>query len=164
MRLARAGYRPLSNLRSAAGPWEFVEDDEAKVEWDGLSQEKKDEWGFENDLMEYLRGLVDKLDGQIKRAKEKLLADQSGRLTLSKETQAQVDQMASQIKDLQEEANTLGESGEVEEKKLSPVSRPDYTYKYVIRLYLSLYLSAIGGRKYEEDGGGGGDQGEEGSA
>jgi len=110
--------RPLSNLKCAAGPWEFVEDDEAKVEWDGLSQEKKDEWGFENDLMEYLRGLVDKLDGQIKRAKEKLLADQSGRLTLSKETQAQVDQMAAQIKELQEEANTLGESGEVEEKKI----------------------------------------------
>jgi hypothetical protein len=38
---------------------------------------------------EFLRGHVDKLDLQIKRARDKLANDQSGRLTLSKETQAQ---------------------------------------------------------------------------
>jgi hypothetical protein len=41
------------------------------------------------DAQEFLRGHVDKLDLQIKRARDKLANDQSGRLTLSKETQAQ---------------------------------------------------------------------------
>jgi RNA-binding protein Luc7-like 2 len=74
-------------------------------------------------LQEYLRGLIDKLDAQIKRSRERLLADQSGRLTLSKETQAQVDEMANQIKELQDEANQLGEAGEVDEsmKKMTEV-------------------------------------------
>ena len=53
------------------------------------------------DLQEFLRGHVDKRDSQIKRARDKLAAEQGGRLTLSKETQAQVDEMAAQIKELQ---------------------------------------------------------------
>ena len=40
----------FKNSRSDLGPWDKVEDDEAKVEWDSLSQEQKDEWGFEHDL------------------------------------------------------------------------------------------------------------------
>jgi hypothetical protein len=41
----------FKNSRSDLGQWDYVEDEEAKVVWDGLSQEKKDEWGLEYDLM-----------------------------------------------------------------------------------------------------------------
>ena len=50
---SRPGSDLITNLIDA-GPWEFVENEGAKVEWDGLSQEKKDEWGFDYDLMQYL--------------------------------------------------------------------------------------------------------------
>jgi len=45
--------------------------------------------------------MVDKLDTQIRRNKDKLVVEQGSKLTLSKETQAQVDELARQIKDLQ---------------------------------------------------------------
>jgi len=45
--------------------------------------------------------MVDKLDTQIRRNKEKLVVEQGSKLILSKETQAQVDELARQIKDLQ---------------------------------------------------------------
>ena len=96
---------------------------QAKAEWDALSQEKRDEWGFDYELCEYLRGLVEKLDLQIKRARDKLASEQNQKIALAPATQAQVDELAAQIKALQEEANTLGEAGEVDEsmKKMAAV-------------------------------------------
>jgi hypothetical protein len=31
--------------------WEKKEDEDAKKEWDALTQEQRDEWGFEYELM-----------------------------------------------------------------------------------------------------------------
>ena len=55
---------------------------QAKAEWDALSQEKRDEWGFDYELCEYLRGLVEKLDLQIKRARDKLASEQNQKIAL----------------------------------------------------------------------------------
>ena len=52
-------------------------------------------------MQDFLRQMVDKLDTQIRRNKDKLVVEQGSKLTLSKETQAQVDELARQIKDLQ---------------------------------------------------------------
>ena len=40
----------FKNSRSDLGQWDYVTDEPVKVEWDGLPQQKKDEWGFEYDL------------------------------------------------------------------------------------------------------------------
>ena len=66
---------------------------------------------------------MEKLDLQIKRARDKLASEQNQKIALAPATQAQVDELAAQIKALQEEANTLGEAGEVDEsmKKMAAV-------------------------------------------
>eukprot|EP00293_Proteomonas_sulcata_P015905 CAMPEP_0184298264 /NCGR_PEP_ID=MMETSP1049-20130417/9101_1 /TAXON_ID=77928 /ORGANISM="Proteomonas sulcata, Strain CCMP704" /LENGTH=388 /DNA_ID=CAMNT_0026608339 /DNA_START=23 /DNA_END=1190 /DNA_ORIENTATION=+ len=109
-------YILFRNTRSDLGAWDKITDDDAKEDWDKLSQEEKDDYGYEYDLFRYLEQLVGDLDKNIKRQKDKLENDRVNKtISLSKETQAQVDALAAQIKELQTKAQELGEEGNVDE-------------------------------------------------
>jgi len=85
-----------------------------KGQWDALSQEEKDEHGFENELMDFLQVLVDEQDRRIVKAKERYEAANDLAPELPPETQAKIDQMKGEIKELQTESEVLGEKGEVD--------------------------------------------------
>eukprot|EP00288_Rhodomonas_lens_P014131 CAMPEP_0177704812 /NCGR_PEP_ID=MMETSP0484_2-20121128/8385_1 /TAXON_ID=354590 /ORGANISM="Rhodomonas lens, Strain RHODO" /LENGTH=237 /DNA_ID=CAMNT_0019216219 /DNA_START=70 /DNA_END=779 /DNA_ORIENTATION=+ len=109
-------YILFRNTRSDLGVWDKITDDDAKASWDALPQEKKDEFGYEYDLMRFLEQLVTDLDKTIKRHQDKLEVDKKTRvINLSKETQAQVDALAKEINELQASAQKLGEEGDVDE-------------------------------------------------
>mmetsp|Transcript_39134 Transcript_39134/g.96324 ORF Transcript_39134/g.96324 Transcript_39134/m.96324 type:complete len:350 (+) Transcript_39134:42-1091(+) len=109
-------YVALRHTKSDLGAWDKLQDEDAKAEWDALPQEKKDECGYEYELYKFLDQLITNLDRAIKRQKDKITADTNARrVTLSKDTLAQVDGLAKQIADMQTRAQTLGEEGNIDE-------------------------------------------------
>jgi len=115
-------YIVLKGTRSDQGPWDKITDDDAKAEWDALPQEKKDEYGYEYELMRILEQLCSEMDRLIKRTREKV--DNEKPVQLGKESQAQVDAYMAQIKELQAKAQTLGDEGDIDGSMKANTVRP----------------------------------------
>lgn len=79
------------------------------------AQEKKDEYGYEYDLMTRLSGMVYDLDKTIKRNQDKLMQENAyGKIQLSKETLAVIDGINAEVKELQAQSQAAGENGDVD--------------------------------------------------
>merc|ERR1719446_2043052 len=85
-----------------------------KARWDELPQTEKDNYGFENDLMELLQALVDEQDRRIVKAKERYEANNEAEPGISVEMKASIDELHEQIVELQTQSEALGESGDVD--------------------------------------------------
>ena len=87
-------YDLFKNTRSDLGLWDKIQDEKCKEEWDALPQEKKDEYGYEFELMMKLQSMVYDLDKSISRNQDKLMQEnQYGKIQLSRETIVQVEKI-----------------------------------------------------------------------
>jgi len=112
-----AGFSPqnaLSNTKSDIGPPPGKQELAMKQEWDELSQEEKDKYGYEYDLKVELEKQVEEMDRKIKRTKERIEV-QNPLERLPPEVADQVREMEEQIRKLQAESEKLGEEGDVDQ-------------------------------------------------
>lgn len=86
-----------------------------KSQWDELTQEDKDNYGFEFELKEFLQILVDEQDRRITKAKERYEAANDIPPEIPPETKKQIDLIKEQIIELQTQSEVLGEQGDVDE-------------------------------------------------
>lgn len=90
--------------------WDKVQDEFLRQEWEALSQEEKDKYGFEYDTMQVLDNLVTQIDRRIYLNKKKVEEEEG----LPPEHQQKVNEIDQAIKQLQEKADELGEQGDVD--------------------------------------------------
>ncbi|EOD11042.1 hypothetical protein EMIHUDRAFT_124710, partial [Emiliania huxleyi CCMP1516] len=86
-----------------------------RVQWEALPQEEKDKYGYERELMLLLELLVDEQDRRIAKAKERYERENALVPPIPAETQAEIDRLRGEVKELQAQSEALGEQGEVDE-------------------------------------------------
>ena len=90
---------------------------ECLAQWDGLSQEEKDEHGYEYDLMVLLDDLVDGLERKIKTMRQRMDADERANEMLYGKNEDHEEErkvMLTKIEELNAEAEAAGDEGDVE--------------------------------------------------
>jgi len=95
--------------------WGKLADTGLAKDFQALPQEKKDEYGFEHDLLNFLRGIVGSLDRTIENEKMKIAVEEQ----LPPEVQQQVAELEQKIKLLQDTAEAAGEEGDVDQAQQS---------------------------------------------
>lgn len=93
-----------------ANGWDLIKDAYLRKEWNKLTQEEKDKYGFEYDIMKLLEDLVVQCDRKIAQNRRRVEEEEQ----LPPEFALQVANLDAEIKALQEKANTLGEGGDVD--------------------------------------------------
>jgi hypothetical protein len=84
------------------------------MQWEALTQEEKDKFGFESELMDFLAALVEEQDRRIAAAKKRYDAMNEAEAEVPKELLAQIDGIKEQIQELQTQSEVLGEEGDVD--------------------------------------------------
>jgi hypothetical protein len=85
-----------------------------RMQWEALTQEEKDKFGFESELMDFLAALVEEQDRRIAAAKKRYDAMNEAEAEVPKELLAQIDGLKEQIQELQTQSEVLGEEGDVD--------------------------------------------------
>lgn len=85
-----------------------------KMRWEALSQEERDKYGYERELLDFLQILVDEQDRRVTKAKEKYEAKNDEPAELPPDIKKEVDGLKEQIKELQAQSEVLGEDGDVD--------------------------------------------------
>jgi hypothetical protein len=107
-------HRALEGTKSDIGEPPGRQENDCRNEWEALSQEDKDKYGYEYDLMRELERLVQEADRKIARTKERV--EESNPLEkLPSEVADQIRMMETQIQELQAESGRLGEEGDVDQ-------------------------------------------------
>lgn len=91
--------------------WDKIQDDFLRREWEVLTQEEKDKYGFEHDTMKVLEDLVGQIDKRLYLNKQKIT---NGEENLPQEQRDKVFEIDQAIKQLQDKANDLGEQGDID--------------------------------------------------
>ena len=85
-----------------------------KIKWEGLSQQEKDEYGFERELQNFLQVLVDEMDRRVRQAKDKYESLNDEVPEIPEATRQQIESLREQVKELQAQSEALGEEGDVD--------------------------------------------------
>eukprot|EP00462_Mataza_sp_D1_P013216 CAMPEP_0175161822 /NCGR_PEP_ID=MMETSP0087-20121206/24817_1 /TAXON_ID=136419 /ORGANISM="Unknown Unknown, Strain D1" /LENGTH=395 /DNA_ID=CAMNT_0016450277 /DNA_START=34 /DNA_END=1221 /DNA_ORIENTATION=+ len=99
------------NTRVDLGPSGKEEDEECKAEWDALSQDEKDKYGYEHDLMTKLQELVRSCDSTIEKNKARVAKE----VQLSPEDMEKLAKVKKQITELTSKMEELGDMGQVDD-------------------------------------------------
>ena len=94
-----------------------LQDDELKAQWEALDDAEKARAGYERDLKRILDNLVRDCDARVRRVQERCDAENeraNAPPQIPPEERAILDGYAAQIKSLAEEAEALGEAGDVD--------------------------------------------------
>jgi len=115
-------YSLFQNTRSDLGfhPDDIEDDETCKEEWDKLNEREKIKYGYEKQLMLFLRKLVQRCDERVERQKSRQI---DAMITEGDVERAML--MEKQIKDLTASAEQLAEEGEIEQAQalMSQVER-----------------------------------------
>ena len=94
-----------------------VQDDQLKAQWEALDDAERSRAGYERDLKRILDNLVRDCDARVRRVQERCDAENeraNAPPQIPPEERAILDGYAAQIKSLAEEAEALGEAGDVD--------------------------------------------------
>jgi hypothetical protein len=118
-------YFLFQNTKSDLGPYKCSDGvtakkryDACKHQWEELSQEEKDKYGYEFELMALLQDLVNDLDRKISDQKRRMAeTDAIAEATYGKNSdrEEEVTVMAAKIDEINTAAEKAGEDGEVEQ-------------------------------------------------
>jgi len=105
-------YEMFKNTRSDLGghPEDEEDDDKCKEEYDKLSDSEKRRYGYEKNLLEFLRRLVRQCDQRIESQKARQLDT-----TVSQEEVERIAALERQMADLTAKSEALAEEGEIDE-------------------------------------------------
>ena len=106
-------YAKALRKGSEYDPSVLVTDMSLKTEYDKLTQEQKDQYGYEHQLFMALDELVTLCDRKIVRNQERLEMKESAKV--SEEDVKQLMDIDNKIKEKTDQAEALGEEGEVDE-------------------------------------------------
>lgn len=107
-------YNLFHNTKSHLGHYDKVEDDDCKAQFEALSQEEKNSYGYEYDLMVFLEDMVVKMDREIARKQDRVRSENQ-QMELPPEQKAEIAELQIQIDDLLAKSEAKGEEGEVDE-------------------------------------------------
>ena len=109
-------YELFANTKSDLGGHRHgeVDDEEMRREWNKLSQEEKDRYGYEWDLLRFLEDIVAKCDRKVHRNQERVVQEEKDAAPSREEVQALVG-LERQMEDLIMSATALAEQRKGEE-------------------------------------------------
>jgi len=113
-------YNLFKNTKSDLGPYDKVFDDDCKRQWEELSQNEKDKYGYEYELMLFLEKLVGQCDSKVKRHSERVNQEHSDELArvetalVDRELQ-RIGEIELDMPRLEAEVVQLGEAGRLGE-------------------------------------------------
>ncbi|QDZ17718.1 Luc7-like protein [Chloropicon primus] len=105
--------RSSSDVYRVLGEYDKTCDDECKEQWEALTQQEKDEYGYEYDLMVLLEKLVQEANRKIERAKDRVARENTPRPFTDSEKK-QVDVWVEELRALDEKADKAADEGEVD--------------------------------------------------
>lgn len=122
-------YNLFKNTKSDLGAYEKEFDDDAKAQFQALSQEEKDKTGYEHELMVFLDRLVNQCDQKVKRHTDRIRQEQQAELkavqtALSEEEMLRLGTIDEEIVTAENDAAMLGEAGRVDES-MSTMARAE---------------------------------------
>ena len=85
-----------------------------KIKWEGMSQQEKDEYGFERELQNFLQVLIDEMDRRVRQSKDKYETLNEEVPEIPEATRQQIESLKEQVKELQAQSEALGEEGDVD--------------------------------------------------
>jgi len=116
-----AGLSPhdtLSNTRDDLGPYEKIKQEMFCSQWEELTQEQKDKYGYDRDLMDFLGDLLMDVDRNIERALSEI-ANEAGADDARSGTAADRSEergaYVAKIEELNTQAEKAGDDGDVEQ-------------------------------------------------
>lgn len=107
-------YMLFRNSKSDLGAHILIHDDACKTEWEKLSQEEKDKYGYEAETLRLLGDLVAQSDRLVARNKARVAETEGVHKLTDDEAQRLVD-IELKITELTRKAESLGEEGKVDE-------------------------------------------------
>lgn len=107
-------YSLFTNTKSHLGPYNKIEDDDCKAQWEALSQEERNDYGYEYELMVFLDDMVRRLDRDIARKQDRV-RQENEEPAISPELRAQVAELRLNIDSLLAKSEEEGEEGNVDE-------------------------------------------------
>mmetsp|Transcript_4261 Transcript_4261/g.7334 ORF Transcript_4261/g.7334 Transcript_4261/m.7334 type:complete len:326 (+) Transcript_4261:85-1062(+) len=141
-------FYAFKNTKSASDAYKYlgmyydkVCDDKCKAEWEALSQEEKDQYGYEHDLKVLLGKLVADCDHRISKAEEKANMENAP-TPLSDTEKEQIEGWSAEMKKLNEESDKAADEGDVDAAEVA-VTRIEAVKKMKQDLERSKYPSKI---------------------
>eukprot|EP00467_Chlorarachnion_reptans_P024378 CAMPEP_0114500446 /NCGR_PEP_ID=MMETSP0109-20121206/7966_1 /TAXON_ID=29199 /ORGANISM="Chlorarachnion reptans, Strain CCCM449" /LENGTH=331 /DNA_ID=CAMNT_0001678103 /DNA_START=71 /DNA_END=1064 /DNA_ORIENTATION=+ len=114
-------YELFKNTKSDLGEYDKLFDMRAKTEWDNLSQEDKDKYPYQWDLMDFLKRLIEDCNRRIQRNKERCEMDEKIKnepKKLNEDEARRLGEIQTEIAKISKEAEEYGENGDVEQARV----------------------------------------------
>lgn len=110
------GLAPFSLFRNTKsdltpeGGYNKVQCEESKAQWDALTQEERDSYGYEYELMKVLGGFVADCDRKVRRGQARVEGEERARASKGADSTADVQEERSVVVAKMEELNTKAEA------------------------------------------------------
>jgi len=106
-----SAYELFKNTKSDLGENPKIPDDACKAEWEKLSQEEKDSYGYEYDTMKFLEGLVQQADRKIWKNKRRCVEDDE---EMFKTQAGKISEIEESFPQMLEQIELFGSQGDVD--------------------------------------------------
>jgi hypothetical protein len=128
------GLAPFSLFRNTKsdltpeGGYNKVQCDESKAQWEALTQEERDSYGYDYELMRVLGGFVADCDRKVRRAKARIEGDERARTSKAGDSEADMQEERVVVVAKMEELNTQAEAKVQCNPSPPPSSPPSHTH------------------------------------